>query len=144
MKIASSALSSANKANKDKNVILPLVPMEQEEAKSTQTVTHTLRSTPADADSPKYKVTIPILQGGEDCRTVIMWRKNVLRVIHGLNVTDHDAAIPIVETLIQGSPLAIFQAGVETEKANTLETRVAAAANVAAGAAIRTAGINSA
>ena len=54
MKIAASAYTNTT-VTKPKVAILPLVPVENSEARSDQMVTHSLRSNPADADSPKYK-----------------------------------------------------------------------------------------
>ena len=126
MKIASSGYAY-NGGKEDKSVILPLVPKPERDVPSEQKVTHTLRSTPADADSPKYKITIRVLIGDEDCREVLVWHRQALRVLNGLNVTTHSAAIPIVESLIRGTPLSLFREGVQEAKAKRLAERVDAA-----------------
>ena len=107
MKIASSGCAY-NGGKDDKSVILPLVPKPERDVPSEQKVTHTSRSAPADADSPKCKITIRVLIGDEDCREILVWHRQALRVLNGLNVTTHSAAIPIVESLIRGTPLSLF------------------------------------
>jgi hypothetical protein len=151
MKIASSAYNHPKlTSNRDVSAILPLVPIEDGDYMSDQTISHILRSTPADPDSPKYKIYVHILQGDEDCRTIIKWSSNVMKVLNGLNVTTHTPAKPIVETLLTGTPLSLFQQGITVAKtANmVLRARTAVAAGgggaVAAGAAITTAGIDDA
>ena len=126
MKIASSGYAY-NGGKEDKSVILPLIPKPERDVPSEQKVTHTLRSTPADADSPKYKITIRVLIGDEDCREVLVWHRQALRVLNGLHVTTHSAAIPIVESLIRGTPLSLFREGVQEAKAKRLAERVNAA-----------------
>jgi hypothetical protein len=146
MKISSSAYNHPKTASsRDVTAILPLVPIEETEAKSDQMISHTLRSSPADTASPKYKVNVRILQGDEDCRTIIKWSASVQKVCHGLNVTTHSPAIPIVETLMTGTPLSLFQAGVTKAKTANMDRRIAAAVlatDVAAGEVVRRAGID--
>ena len=138
MKIASSG-HAYNGGKEDKSVILPLVPKAERDVPSEQKVTHTLRSAPSDANSPKYKVIIRVLIGDEDCREILVWHRQALRVLNGLNVTTHAAAIPIVESLIRGTPLSLFREGVQQAKATRLAERVDAADD-ADKAAIATAG----
>ena len=70
MKISPSAYSKSP-SQRNHLAILPLIPIEDSDWKSEQSVTHILRSTPSDADTPKYKSSCRILQGEEDCRTIL-------------------------------------------------------------------------
>ena len=130
MKVSPSVLNQ-NPSPK-KKVILPLVPVEEQESRADRMISHTLRSQPNDDNSPKYKIYVPILQGDEDCRQLLKWHMAVLKVLHGLNVTEHDHALPIVETLMNGTPLTLFRGGVEMAKQKYMDERRVAAANDAA------------
>ena len=54
MKVSPSVLNQ-NPSNK-KKVILPLVPVEEQESRADRMISHTLRSQPTDENSPKYKI----------------------------------------------------------------------------------------
>ena len=124
MKVSSSAASSL----KGDNAILPLIPVERSDGvPSERLVTRVLLSTPTDADSPKYKTHSRILHGDEDCRTILQWKRQMLAILHGLNVNTHSPAVPIVEALLRGTPLTLFQTGVLSAKQARLRQRLAAA-----------------
>ena len=93
MKVSSSVYNE-NYGKPSSKAILPLEPVKDEEVASNQMITHTLRSTPGDENSPKYKVTINILQGDEGCRDLLGWHKKVLQILAGLDVTTMAPAIP--------------------------------------------------
>ena len=122
MKVSSAAFNE-NYGRSSKKAILPLVPIETDEVPSNRMITHTLRSNPADANGPKYKLQIGILQGNESCRTIIDWRKGVQQILTGLAVDTHAPAIPIVETLMAATPRAIFLEGVHNAKVAELDRR---------------------
>ena len=126
---ASSAVFNENYGKKPNKVILPLVPDKVEEIPSGQMITHTLRSNPTDEDSPKYKIAVRILQGDESCREILNWRKDVEKILAGLNVTTHTPAIPIIETLMGDTPRALFNSGVLAAKRKNFEDRVMAEAD---------------
>ena len=120
------------KKSSETKAILPLVPDKVEQVPSSQMITHTLRSTPTDADSPKYKVVIAILQGDEDCRSIINWRKDAQKILTGLAVTTHNPALAILDTLMAETPRAMFTDGVQKAKIARWEQRVLGAADEAA------------
>ena len=140
MKVSSSVYNHPKLvSNRDITAILPLIPIEDGIQRSDQMITHTLRSTPAVDTSPKYKINVHIIQGDEDCRSIIKWSGNVVRVIEGLNIQEHNAAKAVAQTLVIGTPLTLFNQGVENAKDATYAARVAAAvgADQAATAALR-------
>ena len=135
MKISASAVNDYTKAAAKS--VLPLVPEKEEEVSSDRMVTHTLYSDPENPDdSPKYKVTVRILQGDEDARALIKWRKAVNRVLSGLGIDTQPAAVPIVETMMTGTPQALFNEGIEAAMRARRAARAAAAANANARNAI--------
>ena len=112
MKIAASITNNTN-AKATNKIVLPLVPDKTKEVSSDQKVSHTLYSDPANADtSPKYKVTVCILQGDEDARELIAWRKAVNDVLTGLGINTQAAAVPIVQTMMSGTPQSLFDEGI--------------------------------
>ena len=127
MKVSSAVLQESYGKKTQKLAILPLVPEPVEENGKTQMITHQLLTNPNDNASPKYKITVVILQGNEDARQIIDWRKNTQKILKGLAITDHKQAIAIVETLVAETPRALFEEGVERGKANNLARRIEAA-----------------
>ena len=79
-------------------IILPLVDdPEVDKLDKTNSVSYELRSSPADSNSPKYKVMVRVLTGGESPRAAIKWREDVDKVIVGLNITlKKDKAVRLV------------------------------------------------
>ena len=144
MKIAPSAY--AKKAPEQKpaaKTIITLVPEEHEdELRPEQTAQFSLFSQPNDNTSANYKTSVRVLQGGEAIRTIVQWLLDTQKVLHGLNVTTYEPSIPIVEALLSGMPLILFQAGLQDEKRKCFEARIEAAANNATRDAIRTAGVD--
>ncbi len=146
MKISSSAYkqNSPPLSHADNSAILPLIPIEDGEWKSEQMVSHLLRSIPADAASPTYKTYVKILQGDEDCRQILKWADTVRKVCVGLNTVAHDTALPIMLTLMTGTPRGLFQQGLATAKTVNMNNRHAAEADAGRAAAILVAGIDAA
>ena len=123
MKVSSSVFNE-NYGKPSSKAILPLEPVKDEEVASNQMITYTLRSAPGDDNSPKYKVTINILQGDEDCRPLLGWHKKVHQILTGLNVTTMGPAIPIVGTLMVATPGALFNDSVAQSKERHWQKRV--------------------
>ena len=138
----SSAVFNENYGKPSKKALLPLVPVKAEEVPSNQTITHTLRSNPAEEDGSKYKLQINILQGDEDCRTVLNWGKNARKVLIGLGIDEHHPAIPVLETLMDVTPRAAFHEGLRIAKERNMEERIRNAANNNQRNAIRNNGID--
>ena len=72
------------------DVLLPLVPLATSALTSNNSISFQLLvvSDPADdTDSPKYKVTQRIIDGSEDVRTLIHWKKETAKVVTGLNLS---------------------------------------------------------
>ena len=130
--------STSTATKPETNVLLTLDPAldEDEELTSENSTSFLLRSTPANADSPKYKLACRILQGHEGTRTLFQWREQVLKVLHGLNVITHETQRPIVETMLKGTPLTLFEVGVNQAKRAHFDERIEAAADDAARNAI--------
>ena len=93
------------------DVLLPLVPLPPMEMDSTTSVVYPLYSNPADTNSTKYKVTVRRLNGSEDVRTMILWSKDVNKVINGLAITannQHAQAVTVCESVMDGRVTALF------------------------------------
>ena len=83
-----------------------------------------LRSTPADPDSPKYKVTVRVLKGGEQVRTMITWYQDANKVITGLNVTDYAGAVNLVSTMLTATPLSVFKHSLTSQRDARFQQRI--------------------
>jgi hypothetical protein len=123
MKVSSSVFN-ANYGKSSGKAILPLEPVKGDEIPSSQMITHTLHSTPGDADSPKYKITTNILQGDEGARDLLAWHKKALLILEGLNITTMAPAIPVIGTLLAQTPMALFNSGIEASKTKRWHLRI--------------------
>ena len=70
------------------DILLPLVPLATSALTSNNSISFQLMSDPTDNDSPKYKVTQRIIDGSEDVRTLIHWKKETAKVVTGLNLSN--------------------------------------------------------
>ena len=142
MKISSSSYSSKNgravpkEAKPDHSGPKAIISLVQDASEEEVLMEHasqfTLRSVPANADSPTYKVVCRILQGTESPRALVSWRIQVQKILHGLNITTFRNAEPVVEALLNGTPGTLFQSGVVQAKVANVERRAAADATNAA------------
>ena len=92
-----------------KEIILPLIPEEEDPLTKANSVTFDLRTSPNDNHSPTYKYTARILTGQENARTIIYWKQDVMKICHGLHITEPRNSIRICETLSKGRPLAMIK-----------------------------------
>ena len=127
---------------RNKTPLLPLVHNESlDELDKHNSMTVELRSQPAENDSPKYKVTIIILKGGETLRQTMRWRADVVRVMTGLNATTLPQQQPLVEAMLRNQALTAFQNGMLAEATVRYETALSGAADANDRATIVTNGI---
>ena len=98
-----------------KEPLLPLVPVTQsKELDKSNSMTHQCCTDPANRDnSPKCKRTNHILAGGKDIRTMLQWQEEAEATIAGMGFTTFGTQFPIVKTMLSGTPLTLFEAGIE-------------------------------
>ncbi len=102
----------------------------------------TLRTVPADANSPKYKATIRILHGDESVRAILLWKKELNTVLNGLNATTIAQKVSIALTVMRGTPSTLFETRLERLKMMAMQAAVDAAADAAARNAARGRGLD--
>lgn len=91
--------------------VLPLVIDEKADALTkANSITFDVPSTTGDNDSPKYKLSIRVLQGTETARQVIAWKTTALNLLTGLDVTGFAAARTILRQTVKGNALNNFDA----------------------------------
>ena len=112
MKVATGAISTMA-AQKSPAVISLRPDASEEELLPEHTTQFTLSSRPTENDQTnvaKYKAKCRILQGEESVQQLVSWYRQVNKVLHGLNVINNYAeAVPIVETMLSGTPLTLFK-----------------------------------
>ncbi len=98
-----------------KEPLLPLVPVtKSEELDKSNSKTYTCYVDPNDRDnSPTYKRINRVLAGGEDIRSMLQWKKEAEATIAGMGLTTYATQAPIVKTMLSGTPLTLFEAGLE-------------------------------
>ena len=127
----------------NKEPVLPLVVDESiNTLKKEDSVTYSLRTDPTDADSPTYKMTVRVLNGSESTRVILRWKKDVIKVLHGLNVTTIENKYTMAETMMRDTPLMLFQGECNKLAREAYDAALAAAADDVARAAIRGNGVN--
>ena len=116
--------------------LLPLVPEEDNELNSSNSVSYSLRVNPTAADSPTYKKYVRVLTGGEDVRTALTWVSDTAMVITGLNITDPKNEYTLLKNLVKGSAKTIYSDFVDLACSRARETAVQAEADATQAAAI--------
>ncbi len=126
-----------------KKPLLPLVPeVAIKELDKSNSVTYECRVDPADADSAKCKVSVRILTGGEDIRTILTWADNVQRIVTGMNLNQRGPRTTMVRTMMRGTPVTLYNAGLRTEAQNALNLAYERAADDAARTQVKQNGID--
>lgn len=120
--------------------LLPLVPVANDAMTKDNSNVYTLRTDPADANSPTYKMTARILFGNESVRVMIRWRQDLYRVLEGLNVTTVRGKVRMAEQMLRDTPYALFTVRVQRSANAALDRAVRNAADAAAKATLRAAG----
>ena len=106
-------------------ILLPLIPdLSEDELTADNSVQFSLCSTPTDPNSPKYKVTVRVLKGGEQVRTMIIWYQDANKVITGLNVTGYAGAVNLVTTMMTATPLSVFKNNLISQRDARFEQRL--------------------
>jgi hypothetical protein len=138
MKIAPSAMKPGQPFQTNKQVLLPLLPEEKQELSMQNSISVMIRTSPADADSPKYKMSVRILCGHEAVRSVLLWRQDTVKVIRGLNITTALNKATMLESMMSGTPLTFFTAKVFrlSSDARQVVSDAAEDANAGDGAAV--------
>ena len=98
------ALPTSNGDTKRKLHILPLVPDEDADALTkANSLTFDVPTITGSNDSPKYKMSIRVLQGTETARQVVQWKTSVATLIQGLNITQFSQAMTILRQTVKGN-----------------------------------------
>ena len=92
-----------------KKPLLPLVPEEDDELDSSNSVSYNLRVEPTNTDSPTYKKHVRVLAGGESVRACIQWSRDSDTVLKGLNISGAQATYDLLRNLLTGSALALLE-----------------------------------
>ena len=98
------ALPTSNGDTKRKLHILPLVPDEDADALTkANSLTFDVPTITGSNDSPKYKMSIRVLQGTETARQVLQWKTSVATLIQGLNISNFSQAMTILRQRVKGN-----------------------------------------
>ena len=108
MKIAPSAYKKND--HPKKKPLLSLVPEDDVPLTRENSIQLELKTNPTEDASPKYKMSMRILEGSEDVRTILRWRRDLEQVTHGLNLTTAANMRVMYLKMMKGNPAAIFRA----------------------------------
>lgn len=144
MKVSTSSKYDVSMSNK--KPLLTLVPITAlEELSKENSTTFSLHTDVADNDSPTYKVNVRILQGDEELRALLRWKRTVLQIIEGLGINAVGAKMQVLETMMRGTPVTLFRSSMTSQGNAALDAAVLAVpadgGEVAARAALMVAGI---
>ena len=136
------ATSNTSPSERAKAIISLTVDPQEDEIPSEYSTQFTLKSQPTEADSPKYKVTTRVLQGNESVRQILGWHSQTNKVCTGLNLTTYVTKMPVIESMLNATPLSLFKAALtKYQRIRQLE-RIEAAADDPARDAIRAQPLN--
>ena len=98
-------------------------------------VTHSLRSNPSAADSPKYKTSMYLLHGDESVTQIVKWYTDAKRVLAGLNITTYRPSVQMYRTLMHGTCVDVFDSKLQEFQELRKQELVASASDATAKAA---------
>ena len=104
------ATSNTSPSERAKAIISLTVDPQEDEIPSEYATQFTLKSQPTVDDSPKYKVTVRVLQGNESVRQSLGWHAQIDKVCTGLNLTTYATKVPVIESMLNATPLSLFKA----------------------------------
>ncbi len=84
-------------------VLLPL-DAKPTEANKHNSVSFSVRTNPADADSPKFSIYVLKIQGGETISTLIQWKRDFNQLMNAMALTSGAAIHKIAKSLLSGNP----------------------------------------
>ena len=119
-----------------KKPLLPLIPEEDEELDSSNSVSYNLRVDPTNTNSPTFKKHVRVLRGGESVRACLQWSRDSAAVAQGLNITDARAKFDLHCNMLIGSALTLLELKVTEECQAEKNSQADAAANATAKKAV--------
>ena len=123
-----------NGGSGNKKPLLPLVPEATMQLTKDNLVSMMIATDPGHMDvSPKYKLTVLVLKGGESVRTMLQWKRDVIKVLHRMNITTASNQCLMVQSLMVDTPLTLFETKAGELSADAQEAAAVAADNAAAG-----------
>ena len=121
-----------NGGSGNKKTLLPLVPEAATPLTKDNSVSLMIATDPANMDTtPKYKLSVLILKGGDSVRTMLQWKRDVIKVLHGMAITTGANQCLMLQSLMVDTPLTLFET-----KAGELAAAAREAAAVTADAAL--------
>ena len=116
MKVAKSAFNDFDR--KAQNApILPLLDEEPDEEDKTKIRSFKLLTQPTQADSPKFSLSVVVLDENATIRAALKWRIAIGKILTGLNLTTGAAKHPVIQELATGAPLQSYNTGVQANRA---------------------------
>eukprot|EP00957_Ditylum_brightwellii_P123852 9441331-Ditylum_brightwellii.AAC.1 len=82
--------------------------------------THKLRTTPADATSPIYELSVPFFDKGTPKKWIKFWC-GLHAVLKGQNVMQGPPGYAVAKTLLKGNALTVFEQAENTHSNQTLQ-----------------------
>ena len=116
MKVAHSVFATFDKKSAN-TAILPLLDEEHEEEDKTKIRSFKLLTDPTQADSPKFSLSIVVLDENASVRATIKWRTAISKILTGLNITTGTAKHPVIQELATGAPLQAYNTNVRGSRA---------------------------
>lgn len=99
--------------------VIPLTRPVKKEARKDNMLTFKLRTNPAQADSTTYELSVTFFSDGTP-EELLLFLRNVEKVIVGLNITDGPGRYALIRRLLQGDALATFDQAATTRGNETI------------------------
>ena len=99
-----------NGGSGNKKTLLPLVPEATMQLTKDNSVLMMIATDPANMNTtPKYKLSVLILKGGESVCAVLQWKRDVIKVLHGMAITTGANQYLMVQSLMVDTLLTLFE-----------------------------------
>ena len=126
-----------NGSSGNKKPLLPLVPEATMQLTKDNSVSMMIATNPGHMDvSPKYKLSVLVLRGGESVRTMLPWKRDVVKVLHGMAITTASNQYLMVQLLMLDTLLTLFETKAGELTAGAREAAAVAADTAAAGTGV--------
>eukprot|EP00957_Ditylum_brightwellii_P008094 613816-Ditylum_brightwellii.AAC.1 len=103
-----------------KRAVIALQRPSPRQLKRGQYHTYKLRTTPTDATSPIYKLSVPFFDKGTP-EEWIKFRRGLQAVLKGQNVMQGPPSYAVIKTLLKGDALTVFEQAENTHSNHTLQ-----------------------
>jgi hypothetical protein len=74
------------------------------------------RTSPQEADSPTYELTVKVIDGSETLREILMWMRNLMTLIHGLDLDSASKIENVISKICIGQASTVYKESLRIQR----------------------------